>query len=170
MALKRIFLTALLLSLFLNTSVEAKTEIFSGKVVGVSDGDTISVLVNGIVRKVRLNGIDCPEKKQAFGQQAKSFTSASSFDKEVKVLGSGTDRYKRTIGEVILPNGENLNELLLQNGFAWWYKKYSSDEHKHQLEDQARKQKRGLWQDQHASAPWDFRKAKTASRAIQVRF
>lgn len=161
MILKRIyFAVPLLLSLLINTQVEAKTEIFNGKVVGVSDGDTISVLVNGIVRKVRLNGIDCPEKSQAFGQQAKAFTSRSTFSKEVKVVSTGHDRYKRSIGEVILPNGQNLNNLLLENGFAWWYKRFSRDEHKRELEESARKDKRGLWQDPDAAAPWEFRKAR----------
>jgi micrococcal nuclease len=78
---------------------------FTGRVVSISDGDTISVLHNGRVEKVRLNGIDCPEKRQAFEQRAKQFTSKLVFDKDVAVKIFGHDKYRRTIGEVILPDG-----------------------------------------------------------------
>ncbi|MBX9689988.1 MAG: thermonuclease family protein [Candidatus Obscuribacterales bacterium] len=139
------------------SSVEA--EIFSGKVIGVSDGDTITVSVDGVSRKVRLSGIDCPEKSQAYGQQAKAFTASKSFSKNVKVIASGHDRYKRTLGEVLLGDGQSLNKLLLQNGYAWWYERFSSDQEKRLLELEARKKKRGLWKDPKAAAPWDYRKS-----------
>jgi endonuclease YncB( thermonuclease family) len=133
-------------------------EEFTGTVVGVSDGDTITVLSDGMPRKIRLSGIDCPEKSQAFGQQAKQFTAERSFAKQVKIIASGHDRYRRTIGEVILPDGQNLNDLLLANGYAWWYQRYSHDEQRHELEDNARRQKLGLWHDAQPAAPWDYRK------------
>ena len=136
----------------------AFAEEFTGTVVGVSDGDTITVLRDGVPRKIRLSGIDCPEKAQAFGQQAKQFTAERSFSKQVKVIASGHDRYRRTIGEVILPDGQNLNDLLLANGFAWWYQRYSHDEQRHELEDNARRHKLGLWHDAQPDAPWDYRK------------
>lgn len=144
---------------------EAKIETFTGKVIGVSDGDTISVLVHGDVRKVRLNGVDCPEKKQAFGQQAKLFTSKKTYSKTVKVLSTGHDRYRRFLGDVILPDGKNLNDLLLENGYAWWYQKFSKDEHRHELQEIARKHKRGLWQDSNAAAPWEFRHKPVATES-----
>src|SRR5438094_928760 len=78
---------------------------FTGKVVGVTDGDTISVLHNGRGEKIRLHGIDCPEKWQAFGKKAKQFTSDLAFGKEVTVKVFGRDRYGRTIGDVVLPDG-----------------------------------------------------------------
>lgn len=144
----------------------ALSQEFSGRVVGVSDGDTITVLTDGAPRKVRLSGIDCPEKSQAFGRQAKEFTSSHVFSRQVKVISLGQDRYGRTIGEVILPSGENLSDLLLSNGYAWWYQKYSTDEHRHDLEENARRLKLGLWTDQQAIAPWDYRKiAKSYSSA-----
>ena len=94
---------------------------FSGKVVGISDGDTISVMHNGKAEKVRLYGIDCPEKAQAFGEKAKQQTSGLAFGKVVTVNVKDTDRYGRTIGEVILPEGRSLNKELVLTGFCWWY-------------------------------------------------
>ena len=81
---------------------------FTGKVVGVSDGDTISVMHNGKAERIRLSGIDCPEKGQAFGQRAKQFTSALVFGKEVTVAVQDSDKYGRTIGEVKLLDGRVL--------------------------------------------------------------
>ena len=92
---------------------------FSGRVVGVTDGDTITVLHNGRGEKIRLYGIDCPEKRQAFGSKAKQFTSQLAFGKDVTIVGHGKDKYGRTLGDVILPDGKNLNEELVYNGFAW---------------------------------------------------
>lgn len=91
---------------------------FTGRVVGISDGDTISVLHNGKAEKIRLNGIDCPEKRQTFGQRAKQFTSKLAFGKDVTVNTFGHDRYRRTIGNVILPDGRMLNHELVKAGLA----------------------------------------------------
>src|SRR5437773_3020072 len=86
---------------------------FSGRVVGVSDGDTITVMHNGRGEKIRLHGIDCPEKRQAFGTKAKQFTSEHAFGKNVTIKVKDTDRYGRTVGEVTLPDGKSLNEELV---------------------------------------------------------
>src|SRR3989454_12472946 len=86
---------------------------FSGRVVGVTDGDTIKVLHNGKAEKIRLHGIDCPEKAQPFGTKAKQFTSAMVFGKMVRVLTHGRDRYGRTVADVILPDGGNMNQALV---------------------------------------------------------
>jgi micrococcal nuclease len=85
---------------------------FSGKVVGIADGDTITVLHNGAAERVRLYGIDCPEKTQAFYRAAKEYAAERAFHKNVKVRIKGRDRWKRTIGEVVLPNGQLLNHQL----------------------------------------------------------
>ena len=98
---------------------------FTGRVVGVVDGDTIDVLHNGKAVRVRLYGIDCPEKKQPYGKKAKWFTSDLAFRKTVTVIVKDRDRYGRTIGEVILPNGKSLNRELVRIGYAWWYFKYA---------------------------------------------
>src|ERR1700722_2460713 len=88
-------------------------ESFSGEVVGVSDGDTIKVMHNGQAERIRLNGIDAPEKAQAFGQKAQEFASSLCFGKLVEVVTPDApkdkDRYGRTIGDVHLPDGKDLN-------------------------------------------------------------
>ncbi len=131
---------------------------FTGKVVGVSDGDTIKVMRNGKAERVRLIGIDSPEKKQAFGNKAKQFTSDLVFGKVVKVEVSDVDRYGRSIGEVFLSDGRSLNRELVKAGFAWWYFKYSKDESLGELEKKARLAKRGLWRDPNPVPPWGWRK------------
>ena len=139
-------------------------EIF-GKVVGVSDGDTITVLVGKTQVKIRLNGIDCPEGGQAFGAAAKKFTGDVVFGKAVKVKTFGTDRYGRTIGEVLLPDGTNLNQELVAAGLAWWFQKYApNDKVLQSLEKKARSEKKGLWADPKAIAPWEFRRPQNRAR------
>src|SRR5437870_855929 len=104
------FFSLVLASLFL-ASFPAHLAIaadFSGRVVGVSDGDTIKVLHNGKAEKIRLNGIDCPEKGQAYGTRAKQFTSEMVFGRDVTVKTHGLDRFGRTIGDVILSDGTSL--------------------------------------------------------------
>ncbi len=86
---------------------------FTGKVVGVSDGDTITVMHNGKGERIRLHGIDCPEKRQAFGKQAKQFTSTLVFGTTVTVQILDRDRYGRTVGVVLLPDGRSLNHELV---------------------------------------------------------
>ena len=112
---------------------------FSGKVVGVSDGDTITVLAKGKPERIRLHGIDCPEKRQAFGKRAKQATSRLVYGKTVTVRDLGQDRYGRTVGEVMLPDGRSLNHELVKAGYAWWCRRYApEDETLKQLEQEAR--------------------------------
>ncbi len=137
------------------------------KVIGIKDGDTFVVLMNGKAQVVRLAHIDCPEKKQPFGAKAKQFVSQASFGKKVILIHQNKyDRNHRLIAEVVLTNGRNLNKELVKNGLAWHFKKYSHDKIYAALENQARKERVGLWQDRHAIAPWDWRRParKTASR------
>src|SRR5215467_12619983 len=121
-------------------------EQFTGKVVGISDGDTISVMRAGKAVKVRLYGIDTPEKAQAFGTQARKFTSDLAFQQTVTVVVQTTDRYGRLVGEVLLPDGRSLNQELVRAGMAWWYRPYApNDLLLAQLEAEAQTAKRGLW-------------------------
>jgi endonuclease YncB( thermonuclease family) len=133
---------------------------FSGKVVGITDGDTISVLHDRRAEKIRLDGIDCPESHQAFGTKAKHFTSELTFGKTVTVKVKEKDKYGRTVGEVILQDGRSVNRELVQSGLAWWYRKYSTDQSLGDLEAQAKAAYRGLWADQDPTPPWDFRQNK----------
>lgn len=92
---------------------------WQGKVVAVQDGDTITVLHDKNPTKVRLYGIDCPEKRQAFGTRAKEFTSDLVFGKVVDVETVDVDRYKRTVGIVRLPEGTVVNQEIIRAGYAW---------------------------------------------------
>ena len=127
--------------------------------MGVSDGDTITVMHNGKGERIRLHGIDCPEKRQAFGNRAKQFTSTLVFGKTVTVQVMDRDRYGRTVGEVLLPDGRSLNRELVRAGFAWWYRRYApDDETLDQLEHEAWGTQRGVWADPHAVPPWEWRR------------
>jgi micrococcal nuclease len=131
---------------------------FAARVVGISDGDTISVMHDGRAEKVRLNGVDCPEKWQAFGQRAKQFTSKLAFGKDVTVKTFSYDKYGRTIGDVVLPDGRILSQELVRAGLAWWYEKYSKDTTLRDLEAEARAAKRGLWVYPDPVPPWEWRR------------
>jgi micrococcal nuclease len=127
-------------------------------VVGISDGDTIKVMHNGKAEKIRLHGIDCPEKAQPFGTKAKQFTSEMVFGKTVTVHVTDTDRYGRTVADVIVPDGRVLNRELVAAGLAWWYWQYSKDASLGKLETEARAARRGLWADPNPVPPWCYRK------------
>lgn len=118
---------------------------FTGQVGGVIDGDTIDVLHNGQAERIRLNGIDCPEKKQAYGKKAKQFTSTLAYGKEVTIQVLRKDRHGRTVGDVVLTDGTNVSRELVKAGLAWWYRQYSKDASLGVLEEDARQAKRGLW-------------------------
>jgi endonuclease YncB( thermonuclease family) len=134
-------------------------EEFSGRVVGVADGDTIAVLVGVEPRRVRLAGIDAPEKGQPFSQRAKQAVSRLVFGRTVRVVVRGQDRYGRTLGEVLLPDGASLNERMVEEGWAWHYIRYSKDQRLAEREATARRSCRGLWVDPRAVPPWEFRMA-----------
>jgi endonuclease YncB( thermonuclease family) len=133
---------------------------FTGKVVKVSDGDTIQVMHEGKAEKVRLAEIDCPETKQPFGQAAKKFVLDIAAQKTVTVHVETTDRYGRTVGVVVLPDGRSLNQELIRAGLAWWYWKYSTDSSLGELEEEARAARIGLWADPAPVPPWDWRRGK----------
>jgi endonuclease YncB( thermonuclease family) len=138
---------------------------FSGLVVSVLDGDTIEVLHNHRPERIRLNGIDCPEKGQAFGHKAKEAASALVFAKEVTLQTYGKDKYGRTIADVILPNGKNVNHSLVKDGWCWWYRKYApGDTVLEGLEKEAREARKGLWADPQPVPPWEWRKLSRAFR------
>ena len=133
---------------------------WSGQVVGVTDGDTITVLHEGRGEKIRLYGIDCPEKRQAFGTRAKEATSALVFGKVVEVEPVNVDRYGRTVALVTV--GTTLvNEELVREGFAWVYTRYCKRSVCRAwglLEEEAREARRGLWADPYWVPPWEFRR------------
>jgi len=137
---------------------------WSGEVVGIMDGDTITVLNSKTIKdvKIRLYGIDCPEKGQAFGKRAKQFTSKMVYGKVVEVKVMDTDRYGRTVALVAV-NKQILNEELLKAGYAWVYYQYCHEMICHAWADYqfaAKLDKRGLWHDPNSIPPWEFRRQK----------
>jgi endonuclease YncB( thermonuclease family) len=149
---------ALLLAVLVSVAPGAAPE-FRGQVVGVTDGDTITVLHDRRSEKIRLNGIDAPERGQPFGERAKQFTSRLAFGQEATVRVIDHDRYGRTIAEVILADGRSLNRELVRSGHAWWYRRYSMDPTLGVLEAEARAARRGLWSEPNATPPWEWRRA-----------
>ncbi len=134
-------------------------EAFEGKVVGVADGDTLVVLDGTAQVRVRLHGIDCPERGQAFGAAARRFASSLAFGKSVTVRSLGKDRYGRLLGEVVLSDGRSLNRELVAAGMAWHYARYSDDEALARAEREARKARVGIWSEPDPVAPWSYRAA-----------
>jgi endonuclease YncB( thermonuclease family) len=116
------------------------------------------VLHNGKAEKVRLAEIDCPERRQAYGKKAKEFVADLAAGELVTVEVRTQDRYGRTVGEVFLPDGTSLNREIIRSGYAWWYRKYSTDSSLGELEREAREAKRGLWADSHPMPPWVYRR------------
>jgi endonuclease YncB( thermonuclease family) len=154
------------LSLFISQTLFS-TSVETGRVIGVIDGDTIVILKNGKGEKVRLYGIDCPEKKQDFGTRARQFTSQLVFGKEVSLQIHSIDRYGRTVAEVILPDGRSLNQELVRSGYAWWYEHFApKDQILKKLESKARQNKLGLWTQPHPVSPWDFRRERKLNKVV----
>ena len=134
---------------------------YPGPVVSVLDGDTLEVLHNQRPERIRLHGIDCPEKGQAYGNKAKQVTAALVFGKKVTLQTHGKDKYGRTIADVLLPEGTNVNHELVRDGWCWWYRKYAPlDKELAELEQAAREARIGLWGDPAPVPPWVYRKAR----------
>lgn len=143
---------------------------WTGRCVGVADGDTISVMYHGATVRVRLNAVDCPEKSQAFGSVAKRFTSDRVFGKAVTVNPTDTDRYGRTVADVLTSDGRSLNEALVAAGLAWWYRQYAPRNTRLEtLEHEAQRAKRGLWADADPTPPWEFRREKRSGARTNQR-
>lgn len=132
---------------------------FTGYVVGVADGDTITVLRDNVQVKVRLAEIDAPEKAQAFGNKSKQALSALVHGKTVLVVEQGHDRYRRTIGRVF-QDKVDVSAEQVKRGMAWVYRKYSKDVSLLPLENEARAQGLGLWADIEPVPPWEWRRRK----------
>lgn len=147
-------------------------ETIRGKVVAIADGDTITVLdAQRVQHKIRLAGIDAPEKKQAFGQRAKQHISALVFSRVVDVEAEKKDRYKRTVGKVMV-DGQDVNLAMVVAGLAWHYKQYEREQSVSDrllyssAERDSRQARRGLWRDSDPMAPWDWRKASRQEKLL----
>lgn len=149
------------------TSIGLGAETLTGKVVAIADGDTLTLLDGEKKQvKVRLHGIDAPERAQPFYNKAKNALGDLVHEKEVRIEIKGPDdRYGRKIGVVKI--GEcNVNAKLVKDGWAWHFVKYAPDDKElAAAEKEARKEKRGLWADSKPPvAPWDWRKLSAKER------
>jgi len=128
----------------------------SGKVIGISDGDTLTLLSGREQIKVRLSEMDAPEKKQPFGNRSKQSLSALCFNKTARLDEQGKDRYGRTLARVYC-DGIDANAEQVRRGMAWVYDRYVTDRSLYKLQDDARAARRGLWVDPAPVPPWEWR-------------
>lgn len=132
---------------------------FNGRVIGIADGDTLTVLVDTTPHKIRLAEIDAPEKKQAFGERAKLSLSDLCFNQQADVSPGVTDRYGRTVARVSCA-GVDASLYQVSNGLAWAYTSYLTDPAIATAERAARDSGTGLWVDTEPTPPWLYRKGK----------
>lgn len=131
----------------------------SGLVVKIYDGDTYEILMpDKTVKKIRMEGIDAPEKGMPFYSVSKKYLGTLCFQQEVNLTIKGTDRYNRTIARAYLKDGRELSEEMVRAGYAWHFIKYSQDVRLDSLEKIARAEKAGLWVDARPMAPWENRR------------
>jgi endonuclease YncB( thermonuclease family) len=159
-------MTRIILAALLCLSLTANAEYLTGRVIRVADGDTITILDSSNTQhKIRLSGIDAPERKQAFGMKSKDALSSAVAGKSVTIDWNKRDRYKRIVGKVLL-DGKDMNLEQIKKGLAWHYKAYEREQ---DVEDrsvyanaeyEAQQGKVGLWTEQEPLAPWDFRSRK----------
>lgn len=163
----RVCLAALLLFFFLPTLAHA--DVIKGKVTGVVDGDTITLMfADGSQSQVRLAGIDAPERDQASGMEARSFLASLVIGKSIRVEFGKRDQYGRIVGKALL-NARDIGLEMVRAGFAWHYRQYESEQSDEDwrlyaaAEAEARQAAKGLWNDSSPLPPWDFRERKNQS-------
>lgn len=166
--MKSILLAALLMIACNRQAITSSTDLpyLQGKMVKVLDGDTFDLLTDPRARqgtaetvRVRLDGIDCPEKNQPYGKEATQYLTDQISGKSLRVTGTKKDRDGRLIGTVFVAQ-KNVNQSLVHNGLAWHFTKYSKDSTLANLERDARRRRVGLWADAQPVAPWEWRKKK----------
>lgn len=139
-------------------------EVLVGRVIAVADGDTVTVLdASRQQHRIRLVGIDAPERGQAFGNRARQHLADRVFQREVQVEYDKRDRYGRILGKIVL-DGEDINLMMVRDGMAWHYRQFQRDQRPADrtlyadAEREARAAGRGLWADAHPQPPWEFRR------------
>lgn len=135
------------------------------RVVQVLDGDTLEVLTSSGVQRVRLHGIDAPERGQPFSQKAKEFVLEHAAGRKVRIEVRDRDRFGRMVAVVVLPSGEVLNHLLVRAGLAFWYRRYDRNNTAlKEAEELAKKEKRGVWSQRSMLPPWEYRRQNRPER------
>jgi micrococcal nuclease len=157
-----------LLTILLSLGSAFAGDSYAARVSRIIDGDTVVVeRSSGQLTKIRLLGIDSPETDQEGGAAATQFTASITADRMVEVLEHYTDRYRRTVAEIILPDGRLLSHALVASGHAWWWPRYAPhDTELEQAEAEARDSRLGLWAGPNPIAPWEWRKARAATARL----
>lgn len=153
--------------------------VLRGKVIALADGDTLTVLENGTKHRIRLTGIDAPERRQAYSKRSTEHLASFVFNREVEVHGAKRDRYGRILGKVMATDPGcvgsrcpkiDVNLRQIEGGFAWWYRQYAkeqapSDRAAYEAAEQrSREAKRGLWEEPTPTAPWEWRRKERRSK------
>ena len=147
------------LSIFVIFPLLLSAQLLKGKAVKITDGDTFTLLVDGHEQvRIRIDGIDAPEKGQAFGNRAKEYLSGMIWGKELTVTVTKKDKWKRSIGKVSTPEIKDVGLEMIKAGFAWQYREYNKDEFYAEAERLARESKKGLWIYKNPIRPQDYRK------------
>lgn len=169
---------ALVFGGILALSLQASADVLVGRVVAIADGDTLTVLDGENTEfRVRVGGIDAPERNQPFGQRARQYLAAITFGKEVEVRWTKRDRWRRIVGLVWVeapdapcrgkpacPKSLDAGLAQVQIGLAWWYRKYAAEQsaadqdHYEQAESQAKAKRAGLWAEKDPIPPWEWRR------------
>lgn len=158
----------LLVLLLLVTTFLFSNNIIKGRIIKVTDGDTVTLLSkNNKQIKIRLYGIDCPEKGQDYYQVAKNFVDNAIYDKNVEVEIINKDRYQRSVGIIWTSDHSNLNLELIKQGLAWHYKQFDKSKSYADAEIKARSLNKNIWSLNNATPPWEFRKNKKKNNKKQ---
>jgi micrococcal nuclease len=153
--MRTLLMTLLIILPSLSITAQTRSSRLDGRVVKIVDGDTYDLLTaDKKVLRIRMNGIDAPEKGQAFAQKSKDYLGQLCFKQTIRVQWYSKDRNGRYIADSYLPDGRSLSLEMIKAGYAWHFKKYSSDAILSNAELKARQQKAGLWADANPEAPW----------------
>ena len=138
-------------------------ETLTGRVVGISDGDTLTLLDAGHSQyKIRLSGIDAPEKKQDYGERSKTSLSSLAYNRQAAAHCRKTDRYQRKVC-VVFVDGRDVGLEQIKTGMAWWYQQYAKEQTQQERIDyehaefQAKSHRYGLWNGKNPAPPWEWR-------------
>lgn len=142
-----------------NNPTLKKGSTVSGKVISIIDGDTYDALLQGNKTiRVRMEGIDAPEKGMPFYQKSKKYLSSLCFGKQIVIKITGVDNHERFLAFSYLEDGKEISQEMIKAGFAWHFKRYNSDSEFSKLELQAKTLRKGLWIDENPMPPWENRK------------
>lgn len=137
----------------------SQEKVLHGQVIDVLDGDTVKLRSDWHIYKIRLAGIDAPEKQQAYGVQSKIYLEHLIADKDVSIKVLSCDQYGRYVGKIYL-NGKDINGEMIRSGYAWHYYHFDSNPVYAGFMLDAQRSNRGLWQEVHPTPPWIFRKGR----------